>query len=62
MYERFEQIAKIKNALQNANNVLSQYNQSNGEMNFDIAQSELQSALLHETGVESKFAKYITFD
>jgi hypothetical protein len=62
MYERFDQIAKIKNALQNANNVLSQNTPINGESNIDYAQSDLQNALSHEIGVESKFTKYIKFD
>lgn len=62
MYERFDQIAKIKNALQNANIALSQYNPINGDPNIDHAHLDLQNALSHETGVESKFTKYIKFD
>jgi hypothetical protein len=62
MYERFEQIAKIQHALQNANNALSQYSITNGASSFDHAQIDLQSALSHEIGVESKFTKYINFD
>jgi hypothetical protein len=63
MYERYEQIEKIKRALQNANSLLEQGNLAiNQNSPFHTAHSNLESAISFETGVESKFTKYQMLD